>query len=672
MKRKLLFFVLSMTVCLAALFMFACDTPVETTQSDNLSEITGITFSDYSYDYDATEKTILIQGDLPDGVTVEYTNNSATNSGTYNATATLSGEGYKTKTLRATLTINKLYYDTSAATWSYSDSFDYDGSEKSVGLTGLPEGVTVSSYIGNVATDAGTYSATAVFSYDTVNHHAPIIDACNWVINKANFSTTISAVQSVLFDGEFHLPEHTGAIPEGTDVSYFINDAVTTGVCAIGNYAVKVLLSNKNYNDLELDCTFKITVNATKIAAAIVKAFGTVPEPWSFLPESFSTANHTLASAISYEDFVNVSSIPVNGIGKQLNVVYGVLNNATVALGYVNKVYQVLNAFETAYTTFLDNDPDNYYKSFEFNKGIVSLSYQTVGTEYVINASVSGISLTIFSDANGSGYGAKIVLSDSNVFKYTVSENQLTVALHLLGHSATYIDFVRNDSGEVTGYIHEALSAANKEITLASALLKVGETYTTVVGTKGDFIVPAYGNNRNCEVYQNSTGRLVGAEVRETLKPNSTTEYSTLWYNLYSITGISSIKKIDEKNGSNADTIYINGNTDTIHTKLVGGVSLKSASRRFDIEFKTMYFYTINANKEYEQITCEIPMMFIQEEQVSTFETDFNDKNGVAVSLNVSTNVKSAVNYGFHTLVVAYDKIRNTISYEDIVSYCNS
>ena len=51
------------------------------------------------------EKSILVEGDLPEGTKITYTNNKATEKGVYNATATLTHENYKTLVLNATLTI---------------------------------------------------------------------------------------------------------------------------------------------------------------------------------------------------------------------------------------------------------------------------------------------------------------------------------------------------------------------------------------------------------------------------------------------------------------------------------------------------------------------------------------------------------------------------------------
>lgn len=64
-----------------------------------------ITFEDKKVMYTGGEKTILVSGDLPEGTSVQYSNNTATQVGQYDASATLTNPNYNTKTLYATLTI---------------------------------------------------------------------------------------------------------------------------------------------------------------------------------------------------------------------------------------------------------------------------------------------------------------------------------------------------------------------------------------------------------------------------------------------------------------------------------------------------------------------------------------------------------------------------------------
>jgi len=69
------------------------------------TEITGIALDDATFSYDGLQHRLSITGQLPHGVSVTYENNSRTDVGNQMVTATLSGEGYKTLVLTATLAI---------------------------------------------------------------------------------------------------------------------------------------------------------------------------------------------------------------------------------------------------------------------------------------------------------------------------------------------------------------------------------------------------------------------------------------------------------------------------------------------------------------------------------------------------------------------------------------
>ncbi len=64
-----------------------------------------ITFNDKKVMYTGSEKTILVEGDLPQGTSIQYTNNTGTAVDRYDAVAVLTNPNYNTKTLNATLTI---------------------------------------------------------------------------------------------------------------------------------------------------------------------------------------------------------------------------------------------------------------------------------------------------------------------------------------------------------------------------------------------------------------------------------------------------------------------------------------------------------------------------------------------------------------------------------------
>lgn len=184
MKRIKLLKILALVVLILPMaFIFsACG------EDESLKIFANITFTSQTIDYDGQEHEIVIAGELPQGTNVVYENNKGTNAGVYSAKATLSLEGYKTLELTANLTINKLNYDMSNTRWDYGNEFTYSGNEQVVEVVGLPEGVTVKQYSNNRNKNAGSYSASVEFNYDTINYNKPMLANLNWKINKANIT----------------------------------------------------------------------------------------------------------------------------------------------------------------------------------------------------------------------------------------------------------------------------------------------------------------------------------------------------------------------------------------------------------------------------------------------------------------------------------------------------
>lgn len=632
-----------------------------------LETISGVSFSDAAFTYDGTEKEITVNGNIPSGVSVSYEHNKATDAGSYNAKAILSGEGYKSLTLNATLIINKA--DISGVSFSDAE-FTYDGGENEISVSGtLPSGVTVA-YENNKAVNAGVYSAKAILSssnYNTLTLNAEL------KINKATISgITADASQSIDGDGEMHLPVFSGTVPSGVNVNYFVDGVEKpNGISSIGTHNFKIIFTSSNYETLELPVTYKIKINPVTFAKNVIDAFGTTPSPWEFLPESFASQYHTVDSLPSYDKFVNVSSIPTNGIGKQMNVVYSLLNKTSSALGYVNTVMNVMGGIKTLYTEYLDSDPTDY-QTYSNSIGGFNFTIAIDEDSYLISASVESVLVKIFANTTEKTYGASVKLSETTVLKYTVFEEKLLIAMDILDTVTTQIEFVRNGES-VIGMLYEYVTAGDKQITATSAMLEVGEKYTVVIGTKGDFLPGSV--SRNCEIYDNQTGKFVGSEVREDEKG---TVYNTYWFPLHNLEGLDTIKKLDKQNIYNSDTIYINGiDSDTLHTTLMGYTYLsKMGARRYDIEFKTVYGYVYDADsEEYKAESYEIPMLFIQEEVIGEFEKDFRASNEAAVSgkdveLTVKATDLSAISRGYNVLLPLYDELKDAVTHEMISNYC--
>ncbi len=148
------------------------------------------TLSNLTVTYNGEEHEILVNEDLPEGVSVTYTNNVKTDAGVYDVTATLNGSGYKTKTLNAILTINKAII-TGDFTFN-SKTVEYDAKSHSLELIGnIPFGATVT-YLYN---NEELTSASEVGVYDVV----AIIGSKNHIEKRLEATLTIKSTEETLY-----------------------------------------------------------------------------------------------------------------------------------------------------------------------------------------------------------------------------------------------------------------------------------------------------------------------------------------------------------------------------------------------------------------------------------------------------------------------------------------
>ncbi len=561
------------------------------TEEPQLNTFSGITFSDATYTYDGNTHSLTVdESALPQGTHVSYTNNKATDVGTYAATATLTCTGYETKTLNATLTINK-------------------------------------------ATFGKIEFANRTFVHDG-NPHSLTIDE--------------------------------STLPQGTHVSYTNNEKTQTGT-----YTVTATLENPNYVKVTLNAQMEI-VSLGNAALNVVNSLLNRPDPWSFMPEALAPENMACASAPvggieGFANFVNISSINKKSIGKQLNVVYDIFDKTESALSKANVVFTAGDAIASVYQTFINDHPEDY-KSFTGSVTIAGSEFKLKITTEGNSASMlignSTVNIELSTDGE-KDYG-RIQVTDGVALKYKAGENFLKLAVKYTVNGTgvlQQIEFARNNSS-VSGYLYEYFGTADKGIKTC-ALITSDNALTSIISNKReteDLQIHAYE-----EVYNSQTGEMVGGEVTENVK---NLEYDTLWFNLYDVTGLNTIKVEDAVNGTNSDTIYINGNSEAIHTKLIGGISLHSASRRFDIEMKDVWYIvakTESGETKYEKVKTQIPMLFVQKDYVNSFNADFEDKNSVAVTLTTDTE---QITYNFTAKSDAYIKIKNEfVSYDTIIAY---
>jgi hypothetical protein len=131
-------------------------------------DISGVRW-DYNeaFTYDGKEHGVYLEG-LPEGINVEYSDNIKIDAGKYVATAVLSPsdpQNYETPEVNGcTWAINKAQIEKPDLEWTDCSGFVYDGTDKTVEITGdIGDDVTVE-YVFNKYHNAGRYYAKALFT----------------------------------------------------------------------------------------------------------------------------------------------------------------------------------------------------------------------------------------------------------------------------------------------------------------------------------------------------------------------------------------------------------------------------------------------------------------------------------------------------------------------------
>ena len=252
-KLNIILLVVLVVVLAAALFV-ACDKTPETpdTPTTTKKDITGVTFTDATVEYDGEEHEIKVSGTIPEGVSVSYKDNKGTETGTYNATATLSGDGYNTLTLTAKLTI--VGQEITGVTFENA-TVPYDKLPHSLTVSGLPTGVTAT-YTYNEktvsgVTEYGEYTVVATLSgkgYNTKTLTAKL------TIEAKDITGVTFLGDTVVYDGNEHTIELVGELPAGVTPNITGDTAGTD----VGTYSATAEIWGIGYKPLILTATLKI------------------------------------------------------------------------------------------------------------------------------------------------------------------------------------------------------------------------------------------------------------------------------------------------------------------------------------------------------------------------------------------------------------------------------
>ena len=233
----------------------------------------------YTCTYDGNPHRVWLNYDLPEGAKIDFEyGNAFTNAGTYEVVGVISKEGYESKTVQATLVIEKARYDLSDMRMEDLTTV-YDGEVKTIAAQGVPDEVTVSYdvYDGDVkingAVQVGTYKVVAHFAIGDNNYERIPDSSATLTIQKADYdmSRVTLADHTKTYDGTEYLPSLTtdSVLPQGVTVSYAVyqdGNRVVSNAKA-GEYEVVASFRGNtvNYNPIP-DLRATLTVNKRVIA----------------------------------------------------------------------------------------------------------------------------------------------------------------------------------------------------------------------------------------------------------------------------------------------------------------------------------------------------------------------------------------------------------------------
>lgn len=180
------------------------------------------------FTYDGKAHTVEVDGNIPANAIVTYIGgNSFINAGTYDVTAIISCEGYVTKKLTTTVTIERAKYDMSSVKFEGKEVV-YDGTPHSIAISGtLPEGVSSPTYtikekITSSATDVGEYEVKATFNNNDPNYE-PIPDM-KAILKITPAEYIIRGVDIVFRSENGNVINDASMIYNGKSVTFDLND----------------------------------------------------------------------------------------------------------------------------------------------------------------------------------------------------------------------------------------------------------------------------------------------------------------------------------------------------------------------------------------------------------------------------------------------------------------
>jgi uncharacterized repeat protein (TIGR02543 family) len=403
--------------------------------------------------------------------------------------------------------------------------------------------------------------------------------------------------------------------------------------------------------------------------------------PYQYIPSTMRVDSNVILEAqtalLDYSSFVNISDILYGGYGEQWEMVLDNLEQTKIFFNVLSVVEAISATAVTGFNNYIDSNPGNSAQ-YTFLSGIytVTINIQNSVISFVIDYTASLpilgvqiIQIALTYNIETSQRTGRIQLGEANALKYVITDNSYSFGIRYLGVRRAYFEISEDQHGNVNGAIFEFLGVDGLVSTTSAAQFYITDQYVSVVGNKAGSMLGWSGYIN--ELYKTDEGKLLGYEVQEKL---SVITYNTLWFNLNDVVGITSIKALSAPiQEANPNLIYVNGNNTLFVAKKVGGIGTKMTSRRYDIEFRTQYFYYLSGD-EYIKVAISVPMLFVQEEQLGTLSSDITSSNSqvVSFSLLLSTDIQNKIKADYLVMIPIFITNKENFSAEDVLIFIGS
>lgn len=398
--------------------------------------------------------------------------------------------------------------------------------------------------------------------------------------------------------------------------------------------------------------------------------------PYAYIPAKMLPGSALVSQSslnLTYETNTNIIDIPKGGHGEQWQMIIGNLDQATMFLNTLSAVELVSSASVVAFNNYLDSNPADQ-ASYEFKQGIYTVNIQIKDgiinyiLDYTGTVPIMGevkVQIALFYDIESKIKEGRIQLGEANALKYKISDNHFEMAIRYGGIRRTYLEIDKNEE-IVEGKIFEYLGLDGKFTLGSSGQFFIDNAYITVVGNKAGSMIGFAGTI--AELYQTSSGKFLGYEVKETL---SSITYNTLWFNLIDTTGLTTIKKVVAPlENQNPDLVYLNGVQTVFKTKNFGGFSLKNLSRRYDIEFRTQYYYYRDDQGNLISKALLVPMIFVQQEKLVDLVSDVKSENNLSnFGINLSQSIQNKIIFEYERKIDPFIAQKDEFTVEIILDY---